>query len=252
VDTVLQVAGDRLLAAGHARVADLVLALPVRGRPRLRAGSVAVVSDGLDLFSGTGRLTRVVVGGPSLSLPLATAAPTLTALLQWLRAPADLRVRRVAVSGGTLALTGAGGVRLERVQVAAQAFERRGTGSWTVTARAALDNGADVALEGQLARDLRALDAATRIRRAAVTPWRALTGMATDWDARVAFDGRLRVAAREGAATLTGQASLQDAHDETGGPVEVHRRVATADPAATIRQLLAALEDAAHAASAGD
>jgi hypothetical protein len=86
-----------------------------------------------------------------------------------------------------------------------------GTG-WIVSARAALDSGAELALDGRLARDLRALDAAARVHRVALAPWRALTGAPTDWDARVSFDGRFRVTAGEGepAVTLTGHAELAD------------------------------------------
>jgi hypothetical protein len=251
IDAVLQLADGQVLAAGHARVAGLVVALPVRGRPRLRAATVLVATDGFDPVSGAGRLTRVVVGAPSLALPVATAASTLAAFLEWLRGPADLLVRRVAVTDGTLALTGAGGVRLERVQVAARAGERPGAGGWAVNARATLDSGAQVALDGRLARDLRALDAAARVRRAGRAPWRALAGEATRWDSRVSFEGRLRVAAREGAVTLTGHASL--AGPEAGGPdaiVGVDRSMGTADLGTTIRELLSALEDAAHTASA--
>ena len=253
VDAVLHLAGGRLLAAGRARVADLVVALPVRGQPRLRAASVTVVADGFDLFSGAGRIARVMVDAPSLSLPVATAAPTLAALLDWLRAPADVLVRRIAVTDGTLALTGAGGVRLRHVQVAAGASERT-LDEWAVTARAALDGGADVALDGRLARDLRALDAAARMSRGGVTPWRGLTGTAIAWDSRVSFEGRLRVAAREGAVTLTGQTSLADesAVAEGRGHVPVYRSVASTDPGSTIRQLLIALEDAVHLASAAE
>jgi hypothetical protein len=124
----------------------------------------------------------------------------------------DLLLRRVAVTDGTLELTGAGGVRLERVQVSAHAPEWRADGAWTVSARAALGGGADVALDGLLARDLRALDAAARLQRVALAPWRALTGAPADWNAQVSFDGRLRAAARDGhaAVTLTGQAVLAD------------------------------------------
>jgi hypothetical protein len=253
VDAVLQLTGGRLLASGHARVADLVMALPVRGQPRLRAATVTVVADGVDLVSGAGRLARVVIGGPSLSLPVATAGPTLAALLERLRTPAGLLVRRVAVTDGTLALTGAGGVRLERMQVVARTPERHGAGSWAVSARAALDRRAVVALEGVLARDLRALDAAARMRRVGLTPWRALTGMATDWDVRVSFEGRLRGAARE-ALTLSGQAVLADA--EAGAPgghhVDVNQSVpyqAAGDLGGTVRLLLSAVEHAAHMAS---
>ena len=252
VDAELWLGQGRLLAAGRARVEDFVLALPVRGEPRLRAASVTVVADGLDLLSGAGRIARVVIGQPSLSLPITTAAPTLAALLDRLRLPDGLRVRRITVTDGTLALTGSGGVRLRHVQMAAGAPERAATDGWAVTARAALDGGADVALDGVLARDFRALDAATRVRRAGLAPWRGLTGAAIDWDARVSFEGRLRVAAQEGAMTLTGQTALADDALADRVHVDVHRSVASAEPGRMIRELLVALEDAIHTASRRD
>jgi hypothetical protein len=252
LDVVLQRVGERLLAWGQLRVADVSVALPVRGRPRLRAATATVVADGFDLLSGAGRIARVHVGAPSLALPVATAASTLAALLEPLRLPADLLVRRVAITDGTLLLTGPGGVRLERLQVAAASSERRLTEAWAVSARGRLDRAAEVALEGRLARDLRALDAAARLRRVGRAPWRGLTGAGTDWDARVAFDGRLRVgaAAGEPAITLIGQAGLP----EGGEPVEVHQSVrypAADDPGPALRALLSAVEDAVHAAGAG-
>jgi hypothetical protein len=251
VDVVLQRVGERLLAWGQLRVADVVVALPVRGQPRLRAATAMVVADGLDVLSGAGRIARVHVGAPSLSLPVVTAASTLASLLAPLRMPADLLVRRVAVTDGTLVLTGPGGVRLERLQLAAASPERRSTEAWALSARARLDRGADVALEGRLARDLRALDAAARLRRVGLGPWRALTGAGTDWNARVSFDGRLRVAAGAGepAITLIGQAGLPD-----GEPVAVHESVSyqpSDGPGSALRALLTAVETALHTAGAG-
>lgn len=225
VDAVVVLAGGRLLASGYARLADVVLALPVPGRPRLRAKAVSVVADGFDLASGAGRLSRVELTAPSLSLPLATAAPTLAALHARLRMPSELLLRRVAVAGGTLALAGHGGTRLRHIEVAARAPERHGAGAWIVSARAALDSGAAVALDGRLSRDLRALDAAARVHRVALAPWRALAGAPSDWDARVSFEGRLRVSAGEDepAVTLTGQAVLADVSTAGGDGFRAER-----------------------------
>jgi len=124
----------------------------------------------------------------------------------------DLLLRRVTLTGGTLALEGAGGVRLEHVQLTAHAPERRGDGRWIVSARARMGADAEVALEGLLTRDLRGLDAEARMQRVALGPWHALMGAPAEWDARVSFHGRLQAAVREGeaAVTLAGQAVLAD------------------------------------------
>jgi hypothetical protein len=216
VDGDVVLTGGRLLASGHARVGDVALALPVSGRPRLRAAAVTVVADGFDLASGTGRIARIEMATPTLSLPVGTAATTLAALAELLRSPADVRLRRVSITDGTLVLTGAGGARLERVQLSAHAPERRADGAWTVSARAGLGRGAGIALDGSLTRDLRELDATARLHGVAVAPWRVLTGATADWDARVSFQGRLRAAAREGepALLVSGDAVLA----EVSGP----------------------------------
>jgi hypothetical protein len=212
IDAELLLTGGRLLASGYARVADVVMTLSAPGRPRLRAATLAAVVDNFDLTSGAGRITRLDLGAPSLSLPTATAAVTLAGLLTPLQSRPDLLLRRVTVTGGTLALEGAGGVRLERVQLTAHAPERRGDGSWIVSARAAVGADAEVALDGVLTRDLRGLEAEARMQRVALGPWRALMGAAVEWDARVSFHGRLQAAVREGeaAVTLAGQAVLAD------------------------------------------
>jgi hypothetical protein len=212
IDAELLLTGDRVLASGWVRANDVVLALPVTGRPRLRVATLAAVLDKLDLVSGTGRIARIDLGAPVLSLPATTAAPTLAALAELVRHRPELLIRRVAVTDGALALRGAGGARLERLQMAAHAPERRGDGAWIVSARAMVGADAEMTLEGVVARDLRGLDAVARLDRVALAPWRALAGLPAEWEARVSFDGRLRVAAREGetAITLAGQAVLAD------------------------------------------
>jgi hypothetical protein len=216
IDADLLLIEGRLLASGSARLTDAVLALPVPGRPRLRAATLAVVLDNVDVATGAGRITRLDLGTPTLSVPAAGAASALAALIDPLRSRADVLVRRIVVTDGTLALEGAGGLRLERVQLAAHAPERRGDGAWIMSARAGLGADAEIALDGVVARDLRALDAVARLHRVAVAPWRTLAGAPADWDARVSFDGRLDVAARgdQTAVTLAGQAVLAD----VGGP----------------------------------
>jgi len=212
IDAELLLTGGRLLASGSVRATDVVLALPVTGRPRLRVATLAAALDKLDLVSGTGRIARIDLGAPVLSLPAVTAAPTLAALAELVRHRPELLIRRVAVTDGSLALRGASGARLERLQMAAYAPERRGDGAWIVNARAVVGVDAEMALDGVVARDLRGLDAVARLERVALAPWRALAGLPAEWDARVSFDGRLRVAAREGetAITLAGQAVLAD------------------------------------------
>ena len=210
LDVGVLLIGGRSLASGHARVTDAVVTLPVAGRPRLRAAAVSVVLDRLDLASGTGRINRLDLTAPTLVLPATTAATTLAVLMDPLRGRPELMLRRVQVVDGTLVLQGPRPVRVQGLQIAAHAPERRGDGAWLVSARAGLDGGAEAALDGVVARDLRGLDVVARLQRVAVAPWRALIGAPPVADARLSFDGRLRVVpGGDGAAvTLAGQAML--------------------------------------------
>ena len=242
LDAELRLVGGRLLASGSVRVDDVVLVLPAPGRPRLRAASLSVVVDSLDLVSGGGRIVRLDLDAPSLSLPTATAAATFAALAQPLRQhPDDLLIRRVIVSGGTLALEGAGGVRLERVRLAANAPERHGDGAWIVSAQAGLGPDARITIEGSLTRDLRRLDAAARMQRVALGPWRALLGDATTRDARVSFDGRLLAALQDGetAVTLAGPVMMNRLGVDELVPYDT-----PAPGGIPLRAMLAAIDDA--------
>jgi hypothetical protein len=219
IDAQLVLADGRVLASGFVRLADAVLTLPVRGRPRLRATSLAVTADAFDLGRRTGRIARLDLNAPSLVLPVGGAAATLNALVAPLREDGGVVLRRLSIADGTLALEGAGGVRMSRVQLAAHLQERRAESAWVVSGRAAVGDDADVSVDGLVARDVRALDAVTRLTRVPLASWHALAGTAPGWDARVSFDGRLRVVARDGGtvASATGQAELSDVSSTAGG-----------------------------------
>jgi hypothetical protein len=211
IDAELLMVDGHLIASGNVRVAEVVLALG-GGPSRLQAEHLGAAVDHFDLTSGSGRITRVDLVGPVLSLPAERASAMLAGLVARLQEQPELLVRRVTVTRGSLSLDGHPGVRLHGVQLAAHAPERRGDGAWLVTARAGLDSDAEAAVDGVVARDLRGLDAVARVRRVALRPWGALVGAPGEWDARVSFDGRLRLAVREGeaAVTLAGQAVLAD------------------------------------------
>jgi len=221
IDTDLFLADGRVLASGFVRLTDPVLTLPLAGRPRLQATSLAVAADAFDLTARAGRITRLDLVAPSLTLPAAQAAAVLGEAVEPLRDGRELLVRRISVSDGTLALEGPTGVRFSRLQLTAQLPERRAESGWVVSARAMLGEEAEVSVDGLVARDLRGLDAITRLSRVPLAPWRALAGETPGWEARVSFDGRLRLISREGdtVATATGQAELSDISGPmTGGP----------------------------------
>ncbi|HZJ71141.1 MAG TPA: hypothetical protein VFF36_09430, partial [Planctomycetota bacterium] len=184
IDADLVLTGGHVVTSGFVRLTDAVLALPLTGRPRLRAASIAVAADAFDLASGTGRITRLDLAAPTLALPLAGAARTLDEALAPLRGESDLAVRRISIADGTLSLDGPQSVRLSRLQLAAHLPERRAENGWVVSARATLGADAEVSVDGLVARDLRGLDFFTRLARVPLAPWRALAGAAPGWDGR--------------------------------------------------------------------
>jgi hypothetical protein len=224
IDADLVLAEGRVLASGFVRLTEAVMTLPLAGRPRLRAASVAVAADAFDLATGAGRITRLDLATPSLALPAAGGGAALSALLAVLRDDSDLVVRRISIADGTLALDGPAGVRLSRLQLAARLPERRAEG-WVVRARAVLGGDAEVSVDGLVSRDLRRLDAVTRLVNVPIAPWRALAGATPGWDGRVSFDGRLRLAASEGdiVATATGQAEIRDVRGSAAGGFHAER-----------------------------
>ncbi|HET7342998.1 MAG TPA: hypothetical protein VFL90_16150 [Methylomirabilota bacterium] len=225
IDVDVLLADGRALASGAVRLADAIVMLPLPGRPRLRAATLSVALDGLDLGAGTGRIARIDLAAPSLTLPVADTGRALATLAQALRERPGLFVRRVAVSDGTVTLQGASDVRLERVQLGAHVLERTPLAPWSVSARASLAPDAEVSVDGLLLRDLRALDAVTRVQRVPLATWRALGGGTGGWDARLTFDGRLRVATADDAtvATARGQAELSDASVAAAGGFRADR-----------------------------
>jgi uncharacterized protein DUF748 len=242
VDLDLRLADSRVLASGLVRLTDVTLVLPGPERRRLRARALAVTADFVDLDAGTGRISRLEIDAPALALPVGTAAPTLAALVEALRQHPALIVRRLSVTDGTVTLDGANGVDLKRIQVWAQLSELRGDGHWTVSARAALGARGAVAIEGVLARDLRELDAATRVQGIALARWRTLLGLPAGWDARLSFEGRLHATlGRSGPPRLlvTGDVSIVDG---------ALREAAVTYDASAERGLLLPLLDAASAA----
>jgi len=222
VDVDVLLAAGHALASGYVKLAGAVATLPVPGAPRLRSTAASVAVDGFDLAAGTGRITRIDLSEPSLSLPVASAHHALAALAEALGGRPGLLVRRVAITDGALTLQGEGGVRLERLQLAAQVLERRADAPWSVSARVALGADAEVSVDGLVTRDLRSVDAITRLQRVPLAPWRALAG---GWDARVSFDGRVRVVASEGEtlATAVGQAQLDEVSASSGGGFRAER-----------------------------
>jgi hypothetical protein len=94
-----------------------------------------------------------------------------------------------------------------------------------VSARATLGADAEVSIDGLAARDLRGLDAFTRLVRVPLAPWRALAGATPGWDGRVSFDGRLGLIARAGelVATAAGQAELSDVRGSSAGGFRAER-----------------------------
>ena len=237
VDVDVLLAGGRAFASGYVKLADAVATLPVAGTPRLRAAAAFVAVEGFDVAAGTGRVTRIDLTEPSLTLSVTDAQEALAALAESLGSHPGALVRRIAVTDGTLILEGPDALRLDRLQLAVHVLERQTDAPWSVSMRAALGGDAQVSVDGIVTRDVRTLDAVTRLQRVPLASW---PGLAGGWDGRVSFDGRLRLVASEGevTATATGQAQLDEVTASTAGGFSVDR------VALTIRRLRWPLSEA--------
>jgi hypothetical protein len=219
IDLDVLLTGGRRLATGVVKLLDAVVALPAPQRPRLSVAGLSIAVDGFDVTAGTGRITRLDLAAPSLALADASPWPALAALAQALREHPGIFLRRLAVSDGMLQLA-SGELRLDRIQLAAHVVEGRPDAPWSVSARAVVGRDADATVDGVVSRDLRTVDAVTRLQRIDVAPWRVLTGAEPSWDARLSFEGRVRLVVSEGESvgTASGQAELTDvALAEPGG-----------------------------------
>jgi Domain of Unknown Function (DUF748) len=209
----------RVLVSGQARLGSIVARVADARVSPLRAASLVVVVDRFDVGAAAGRVSRLDLGAPSLTLALGEAPGTdVRALLARLAPPEGLVVRRVQVTDGRLTLARAdGGITLSRVDVAMQGAETSADAGFKVTAQAVVGRQGRVALTGVLARDLVGIDALVRVAQVDLAGWRPFTTMGPE-AGLLGFDGRVRLdgPADDTAARISGRATVDGLRLSTG------------------------------------
>jgi hypothetical protein len=210
----------RVLVSGQARLGQLVARFTDPALSPLRARSLFVAVDRFDVGAAVGRVSRLELGAPSLTVSLQDAPGTeLRALADRLAPPPEIVLRRVQVTEGRLTLARSGGsVTLSDVEVAMQGSETSSNVGFTVNARGAVGRQGRMAVTGVLARDFSGVEALVRVAHLDLAGWRAFATAGTE-AGLLSFDGRVRISGPRDLAArvrLSGQASVGDLRLATG------------------------------------
>lgn len=163
VDATLVVAGSRMVASGQLRLERVVVRFVEPRSAPLMATAIVLAVDRWDLAAGSGRISRLELQQPQLTLERSTPA-ALTALVDWLAGP-DVMLRRLRIVDGTVRLTtGAEPVVLRGLTLGLQAAGETGPrAGFVLTARAGVGASGRLALDGALSRDLSRAEGAVRV-----------------------------------------------------------------------------------------
>src|SRR5687767_4505147 len=214
VEGDLLLSEGRVLVSGQARLGPMVARFADAAVSPLRARSLFVAVDRFDVGAAAGRVSRLEIGGPSLTVSLRDAPGTeLRALVTRLAPPPEIVLRRVQVTEGRITLARAGGtVTLADVDVALQGGETSANVGFTVNARGAVGRQGRMAVTGVLARDFSAVEALVRVAQLDLGGWRAFATAGAEGGV-LAFDGRVRLggpADLPASVRLSGQATVGD------------------------------------------
>ena len=162
VDATLVVAGSRVLASGQVRLQHVVARFVEPGSAPFVAAAIVIAVDRWDLAAGSGRISRLELQQPRLTLQPSTPA-ALTALVDWLAGP-DVMLRRLRIVDGTVRLSGgAEPVMLRGLTLGLQAAGETGPrAGFVLTARAGVGASGRLALDGALSRDFSRAEGAVR------------------------------------------------------------------------------------------
>lgn len=214
----------RVLVSGHARLGPIVARFADRAVSPLHARSVFIALDRFDVGAATGRVSRLEVGSPTVTVSLRDAPGSeLRAVLARLAPPPEIVLRRVQVTDGKLTLARPGStMTVADVDVAMQGAETSANVGFTVNARAAVGRQGRVAVTGVLARDFTAVDALLRVAQLDLASWRGFAAAGAEAGV-LTFDGRVRIEGRPdvpATVRVSGQASVTDLRLPTGFSAE--------------------------------
>lgn len=163
VDATLLFAEQGLLVSGQARLERVLARFADRGLSPFSAASIILGVDRWDVAAGAGRISRLELRAPRLSVSLRHGTPSTLAALLDVFADEGVVLRRVRVVDGTLTLdVTEGPITLRGLHLALQARETLSGAGFVLSGRAGVGSDGRLAVEGALSRDLRHAEGALR------------------------------------------------------------------------------------------
>jgi hypothetical protein len=163
VDAMLLFAEQGLLLSGQARLERVLARFADRGLSPFSAAAIILGVDRWDVAAGAGRISRLELRSPRLSVSLRRTPPAMLASLLDVFADDGIVLRRVRIVDGTLTLdVPEGPLTLRNLNVGLQSRESLSGAGFVVTGRAATGPDGYLSVQGAVSRDLRHADGALR------------------------------------------------------------------------------------------
>jgi hypothetical protein len=163
IDGTVLFADHGLLVSGQARLERVLARFADRRLSPFSAATIILAVDRWDVAAGTGRISRLELRSPRLSVSLRRRAPTVLTSLLDVVADEGIVLRRVRVVNGSLTLDGPDGpLTLRALSLGLQARERLGGAGFVLTGHARVGGEGRLAVEGAISRDLRQAEGALR------------------------------------------------------------------------------------------
>jgi hypothetical protein len=163
IDGTLLFADQGVLVSGQARLERVLARFADRRLSPFSAAAIILGVDRWDVGAGAGRISRLELRAPRLSVNLRGSVPRFLTSLLDVFADDGVVLRRIRVVDGHLTLDVADGpVTLRGLNLGLQARERLAGAGFVLTGRAGVGTDGRVAVEGELSRDLRQAEGALR------------------------------------------------------------------------------------------
>jgi hypothetical protein len=163
VDATLLFADQGLLVSGQARLDRVLARFADRRLSPFSAAAIILGVDRWDVGAGAGRISRLELRAPRLSVSLRSRVPPMLASLLDVFADDAIVLRRIRVVDGTLTLDGPDGpLTLRSLDLALQARESLSAPGFVLTGRSAIGPEGQLSVQGALSRDLRHAEGALR------------------------------------------------------------------------------------------
>jgi len=149
--------------SGQARLDRVLARFADRGLSPFSAAAIILGVDRWDVSAGAGRIARLELRAPRLSVSLRRKVPPMLASLLDVFADDAIVLRRIRVVDGTLTLDVPDGpLTLRSLDLALQARESLSGAGFVLTGRSAIGPEGQVSVQGALSRDLLHAEGALR------------------------------------------------------------------------------------------